>query len=577
MNGRHDLVIRGGNVVDGSGGPAFGADVAIHDGRIVAIDKAVGPGEREIDASGLAVAPGFVDVHTHYDAQVFWDPKLSPSSNHGVTSIFGGNCGFSIAPLSGKPEDAAYIMRMLARVEGMPIESLEAGVPWSWTSFAEYLGSIEGRLGINAGFLVGHSALRRAVMGDRAIGEEASEAEIEQMCRLLAVSLEAGGLGFSTTLSRTHNDAEGKPVPSRYASDAELMALAAVVKGYEGTWLEMVSDTGTSFSPRNVERMTEMSLAADRPLNWNVLSPDSRYRAEYDNQLAASDYAAERGAKVIALTAPQPIGLVFNFEAGMVIDAFHGWGEVMALPIPERIKQLSDPEVRRELNRSARAAPGPFALLADWSAWTIVEATRQENKDLEGMTIGALASRLNKTPLDTLLDLAISEDLKTRLMPPQSGADHESWQMRGRAWRDDRTIIGASDAGAHLDMIDTFAFSTQVLSLGVRERGLLGLEEAVHRMTDLPARTFGLRERGRLTPGYFADIVMFDPVTIACGPLHTRSDLPAGEGRLFCDAIGVEHVLVNGEPIVTHGRHTQALPGKVLRSGQDTRTVRPSN
>jgi len=577
MNGRHDLVIRGGNVIDGSGDPAFRADVAIEGGRIVAIGEAVGPGDREIDASGLAVAPGFVDVHTHYDAQVFWDPKLSPSSNHGVTSVFGGNCGFSIAPLSGKPEDAAYIMRMLARVEGMPIESLEAGVPWSWTSFAEYLGSIEGRLGINAGFLVGHSALRRAVMGDRAIGEEASEAEIEQMCRLLAVSLEAGGLGFSTTLSRTHNDAEGKPVPSRYASDAELMALAAVVKGYEGTWLEMVSDTGTSFSPRNVERMTEMSLAADRPLNWNVLSPDSRYRAEYDNQLAASDYAAERGAKVIALTAPQPIGLVLNFESGMVIDAFHGWGEVMALPIPERIKQLSDPQVRRELNRSARAAPGPFALLADWSAWTIVEATRQENKDLEGMTIGALASRLNKAPLDTLLDLAISEDLKTRLTPPRSGADHESWQMRGRAWRDDRTIIGASDAGAHLDMIDTFAFSTQVLSLGVRERGLLGLEEAVHRMTDLPARTFGLRERGRLTPGYFADIVMFDPDTIACGPLHTRSDLPAGEGRLFCDAIGVEHVLVNGEPIVTHGRHTQALPGKVLRSGQDTQTVRPSN
>jgi len=576
MTGTLDLAIRGGRLIDGTGAPAIAADIGIRDGRVVQTGK-VGPAECEIDASGLVVAPGFIDVHTHYDAQVFWDPRLSPSSNHGVTSVFGGNCGFSIAPLSGDPGDAAYLMRMLSRVEGMPLESLEAGVPWSWRSFADYLGLLDGRLAINAGFLVGHSALRRAVMGSRALGHEASDDEIAAMCRLLDASLRAGGLGFSTTLSRTHNDAEGQPVPSRYACDRELLALAAVVREHEGTWLEMVSDTGTQFSPENVSRMTEMSLAAGRSLNWNVLSPDSRYREVYDNQLAASDRAAERGARVIALAAPQPISLVLTFEAGMVIDAMPGWAEVMALPIPERTAQLADPAVRAQLNRTAHETTASIGALADWSTWTIVETVRPENKPLEGMTIGALASRLNKAPLDTMLDLAISEDLKTRLMPAPTGADHESWQMRGAAWRDDRAIIGASDAGAHLDMIDTFAFSTQVLSLGVRERRLLTLEDAVRRMTDLPARTFGLRGRGRVAPGYFADIVMFDPDRIACGALHTRYDLPAGAGRLYCEAIGVEHVLVNGEQIVANGQHTEALPGTVLRSGRETETVPIAN
>jgi len=573
MAGDLDLVIRGGILVDGTGTPGVRADVGVKAGRIVAVGLDVGSGAQEIDATGLTVSPGFIDVHTHYDAQVFWDPRLSPSSNHGVTSVFGGNCGFSIAPLSGKAEDAAYLMRMLSRVEGMPLESLEAGVPWAWHSFADYLASFDGRIAINAGFLVGHSALRRAVMGERAVGSEATDAEIAEMCRLLGNSLQEGGLGFSTTLSRTHNDADGQPVPSRHASDRELFALAAVVGEHEGTWLEMVSDTGSSFSPANVSRMTDMSKIAGRSLNWNVLSPDSRYREIYENQLAASDYAAQRGAKVLALAAPQPIRLVLSFEAGMVIDAMPGWADVMALPLPERIRQLSDPAVRLELNRSARNTTASIGALADWSGWTIVETAKGENKALQGMTIGALASRLHKAPLDAMLDLAIDEDLKTRLMPPPSGTDHESWQMLGAAWRDDRAIIGASDAGAHLDMIDTFAFSTQVLSQGVRERRLLTLEDAVHRMTDLPARTFGLHGRGRIAAGYFADIVVFDPDSIACGPLHTRHDLPAGFGRLFCDAIGVEHVVVNGVAVVTHGEHTEYLPGKVLRSGSDTLTV----
>ena len=567
-----DLAIRGGSVIDGTGSPARRADVGIRDGRIVAIGE-VPPAREDIDATGLVVAPGFIDVHTHYDAQIFWDPALTPSSNHGVTTVIGGNCGFSIAPLSGKPDDARYMMRMLSRVEGMPLESLEQGVPWSWTSFADYLGLIEGKAGINAGFMVGHSALRRAVMGSRAVGELATQDEIAEMGRLLAESLAAGGLGLSTTLSVTHNDADGQPVPSRHAAQEEMFALARVVGEYEGTWLEMVADTGQPFSEKSKTIMTEMSRASGRALNWNLLAANSRHKDLFDAQLSASDYAAERGGRVIALAAPHPIGVVLSFEAGMVIDAIPGWAEVIGLPLPQRIMQLSDPAVRRRLNATSAAATGTFREMADWSAWTIVETFEPANKLLEGRTIGWLASALDKTPIDAMLDLAISEKLRTRMQPPVHGRDRESWEMRAGAWKDARTVIGGSDAGAHLDMIDSFAFSTQVLAAGVREHRLIGLEEAVHQMTQVPARTFGLRDRGVLAPGYHADVVVFDPETIGCGPLHSRADLPGGAARLYAEPIGIAHVIVNGAPVHRGAHHTGRLPGKILRSGVDTVTV----
>ena len=567
------LAIRGGEVIDGSGGQRVRADVGVRDGRIVAVGDDVGGAEQTLDATGLVVAPGFIDVHTHYDAQVFWDPMVTPSSEHGVTTVLGGNCGFSIAPLNGEREDGEYLMRMLSRVEGIPLESLESGVPWNWTSFGSYLSALDGKLAINAGFLVGHSALRRHVMGARALGEAASADDLHQMGALLRQSLSEGGLGFSTTMSRTHNDAEGRPVPSRSASDDELVSLARVVGEFEGAWLEMVSDVGTPFSEANLERMASMSKAAGRTLNWNVLSPDSRHKDVFESQLAASDYAARRGAKVIALAAPQPIKVVLSFAAGMIIDSFAGWEEVMALPLPERKARLADPDVRRQLNASMHADASMRGELGDWSRWTIVETFAAANKALEGQSIGALASRLGKAPLDTLLDLVIEEDLRTLVSPPVSGTDNESWRMRGAAWRDPRAIIGASDAGAHLDMIDTFAFSTQVLSEGVRERNLLGLEEAVHRLTDVPARVFGLRDRGLIANGYWADLVVFDPQTVGCGPLYTRRDLPRGAARLYCDAVGIQHVVVNGREIIRHGRPTGVLAGKVLRSGRDTRTV----
>jgi N-acyl-D-aspartate/D-glutamate deacylase len=570
-----DLVIEGGTLVDGTGGPSFVGSVYIQDGRvrrIVPEDSASEPAGEILNATGRIVAPGFVDVHTHYDAQAFWDPVLSPSPFHGVTTVVGGNCGFTIAPLSGDEADAEYLKRMLARVEGMPLESLDAGVPWgSWRSFADYLGCLDETLAVNAGFLVGHSALRRTVMGERANTDSPSDDELAQMKALLRECLDAGGLGFSSTLSPTHNDMEGNPVPSRLADRDELLELAGVCKEFPGTVLEFLPGT-KEFDEDAYELMTSMSLAAQRPLNWNVFVPGNP--ALDDSQLGATDYARERGADVIALTPSQPVITRINLHSAFIFDAFHGWEETMRLPIPERIEALRDPALRNALDEGAHAEEsGVFIFMAGWAGYTVDEVALAKNKSLEGRTIGDIATERGVEPFDALLDLAIEEELKTSFIPLLYGDDDHSWQGRVAAWQDSRTVVGASDAGAHLDMIDTFSFSTQLLSNAVRKRRLLDVEKAVHHLTEVPAKLVGLKERGLLKEGYWADIVVFDLDRVDCSATYTRYDLPAGAGRLYADADGIEHVFVNGKEIVRHNEFTDTFPGRILRSGTDTATV----
>ena len=570
-----DIVIKNGTLVDGTGSEARPGEIGIRDGRIVsvaergAIDE---PARETIDAAGKVVAPGFVDVHTHYDAQAFWDGTLSPSPFHGVTTIMGGNCGFSIAPLSAEAGD--YLMRMLARVEGMPLESLEAGVPWDWTSFGEYLDRLEGKLAVNAGFMVGHSALRRVVMGERAVGSEASEDELEQMVALLRTSLAEGGLGFSSTVSTTHNDGDGNPVPSRHASRDELIALAGSVRDFPGTTLEFLPGVG-AFSDEQVELMSDLSLAAGRSLNWNVLAPSSMNPDLAEEQLRATDYARKRGAEVIALTVPQPMTVRINLHAGFIFDALYTWNELFRLSVPERIEKLKDAGFRRQLEENAQSEKsGIIRALAVWGNMTVDQTFSEATRKYRGRRIDEIAQEEGKSAFDTLIDIALLDDLHTYFMPPSFGQDDASWELRGKIWRDDRSVIGASDAGAHLDMIDTFAFTTQVLGAGVREHAVISLEEGVRQLTDVPARLYGLVDRGRLEEGWRADVVVFDPATVGVGETYTRMDLPGGAGRLYADAIGIENVIVNGVAIIEAGEFTGELPGTILRSGRDTETVK---
>ena len=568
-----DYLIKGGTIVDGTGAARYQGDVGVKDGRIAAVGKVDQAARETIDASGLVVAPGFVDIHTHYDAQVFWDPALSPSCYHGVTSVFAGNCGFSVAPLTAEGSD--YLMRMLARVEGMPLASLRDGVPWNWTSFGSYLERVQERQpAVNIGFLVGHSALRRAVMGAAAVDQPANPQQLAAMQQLLHQSLAEGGMGFSSSQAPTHNDGNGHPVPSRAADGAELIALSGCLRDHPGTLLEFIPTVGP-FEEKHMQLMTEMSLAAQRSLNWNVLIVNTGARAIYENQIQAADYAAARGAEIRALTFAQPVSLRLNLLSGFGLDALPGWAAVLGLPAPERMRALADPATRARLIESAAHPDVPVLLRAmgNFNAMTIEQTFAPETKAYQGRALAEVAAERGQSPADAFFDIALADGLRTCFLPRLGGDDEESWALRGAMWKDPRTLVGASDAGAHLDMIDTFAFSTTVLGEGVRKRGLLTLEEGVHQITDLPARFMGLKERGRIAQGWHADLVVFDPERIGKGKMDMRFDLPGGAGRLYCEAEGIHQVLVNGTVIVRDNQLTGQRPGVVLRSGRDTETA----
>jgi N-acyl-D-aspartate/D-glutamate deacylase len=570
-----DVVIRDGLVVDGTGAVPTRADIGVRDGRVVAIgpEACDESAARVVDATGLVVAPGFVDLHTHYDAQLFWDPLASPSPYHGVTTVFGGNCGFSLAPAGA--DHAPYLRRMMARVEGMPLPALEAGLPWDWSSFGDWLDRLDGRISVNAGFLCGHSALRRFAMGEDAIGEEASPADVATMVNALHEALEAGAMGFSTSQAPTHNDDAGNPVPSRSASRAELLALASAVADHPGTTLELIlAGSINGFDDDEITLMTDMSLTAQRPLNWNVLGVSSINPTGHLSQLRASDEAASRGARVAALTLPHPTSIRLSFLTGFVLDGLPGWREVLSLPVPERLVALSDPAVRRRLDEQAHSPEaGVLAGLANWSILELVETFAPENKLLTGRRVGDIASERGVAPFDALLDVVVADELRTGLAPPVFGDSDSDWELRASVWRDPRVIVGGSDAGAHLDMMCGAVYSTSLLGGAVRARGLLSIEEAIRLLTDVPARFYGVRDRGRIADGYFADLVLLDPERIGHGPVHTRVDLPGGAWRLYAESDGVERVMVNGIDIVVDGEATGDTPGTLLRSGRDTESV----
>jgi N-acyl-D-aspartate/D-glutamate deacylase len=566
-----DMLLKGGLLVDGTGGPARQADVGIRDGRVVAIGKIDESAQRVVEVDGQVVSPGFIDIHTHYDAQAFWDPTLSPTPLHGVTSVIGGNCGFSIAPTTA--EDSDYLMRMLARVEGMPLTALETGVPWDWRSTAEFLGRLDGTLMINAGFMVGHSAIRRTVMHDDATVKEATPDQIAEMSRLLAEGLAAGGLGFSSTNSPTHNDHHGDPVPSRAASKQEFITLAGVARTYPGTSLEFIGGLAP-YSQETFDLMANMSRNADRPLNWNVLMVTGDNDALVAHQLDGSGNAETKGGRVLALTLPDQLRLYLNFASGFVLDLLPGWQRPMALPDDEKLRALANPEQRAELGRLAATAVDPVTPVSQWADYELVATETEQYRPWVGRSVGDLAASLGKTPWDALIDVVVADRLSTVITKPDTSQDRASWHTRVKVWQDRRVVVGASDAGAHVDMIDSFNYTTTLLARAVRDHQLLSVEEAVHLITDRPARLYGLRERGQIKEGWHADIVVFDPNTVGPQPIALRNDLPGGARRMYGEADGIAHVFVNGNEVVHAGGFSEARPGRLLRSGRDTETVR---
>jgi len=571
-----DYVIRNGTVVDGTGAPGYRADVGIRDGVIVAVGTVDEAGTTELDAEGLVVAPGIIDPHTHYDAQLFWDPTASPSNLHGVTTVIAGNCGFTLAPIKEKDHD--YIRRMMAKVEGMPLVALEDGIKWDWTTFSEYLGRLEGNLGVNAAFLVGHCAIRRWVMGSERADAVANDEELAAMTALLAESIEAGGIGFSSSQSRTHSDGDGNPITSRYADRREMLAFCEVLRDHPGTTLEYITNGCLdSFSDEEIDLMVAMTTTARRPLNWNLLTVDSRTPEKTARQLEASVAAAAAGGRIIALTMPTLVPMNMSFRTHCALFLIPGWGDVMGLPADQRIEKLRDPEVRAQLDELAHSeGAGVFRRLSSWANYIIGDTFAPENAGYSWRDVGSIAEEQGKSPFDALLDLVIADELRTVLWPKASDGDDASWAARVDVWNDPGAMVGGSDAGAHLDRMCGSNYPTSFLGDCLRKRKLVPLERAVQLMTAAPAELFGLHDRGRIAEGLCADLFVFDPETVGSEPATLVHDLPGGSPRLIADALGVVRVLVNGVETIADGKPTGNLSGVLLRSGRDTVTVDPS-
>ena len=572
----YDEIIKGGTVIDGTGTPGRLADIAIRDGKIVTIGKVDGDATIVTDATGRMVMPGVVDVHTHYDAQLLWDPGASPSANHGVTTIIAGNCGFTLAPLRPTAAEAEYLQEMMSRVEGMPLPALRT-IDWNWETFEQYLNQFENRISVNAGWMAGHCAIRRYVMGPESVGGEATPEQIEAMVAELRKAIEVGALGWSFTTSGSHSDGDGQPVPSRWASTEEMLAMATEVGRHEGTSLEgIVPGCLDRFADDEIELLATLSAAAKRVMNWNVLTIDSREPDRVGRQVEAFDRAKEIGGRVVALTMPVLVPMNMNFATFCGIWLLPGWEDTLRCDIPERIARLQDPATRATLLTASKSEEaGIYRRLADWEDYVVGDTFAPENAGLSNRTVGEIAAERGTEPFDTLLDIVIADGLQTILWPAPKDKDPESWRMRVEAWNDERVMIGGSDAGAHLDRMCGATFPTRFLGDMLNGRKLIPIERAVQLITQTPAQLFGLVDRGTLVEGSNADIVVFDPETIGSENAHMVADLPGGCSRLTADSYGIERVLVNGTAVIINGQATGATPGTVLKSGKDTYTVLP--
>jgi N-acyl-D-aspartate/D-glutamate deacylase len=582
-----DLAIRGGVVVDGTGRPGRRADVGMADGRITRITSVGRPGaesfsaRRTIDASGLVVCPGFIDVHTHYDAQVLWDPTVSPSPLHGVTTVIAGNCGISLAPIE---PDTSFLTGLLSRVEAIPLEALEQGLDVRWQTFDEYLRTVENQpLAINIGFLAGHSAIRRRVMGREASERAASPGEIDQMSRQLADALVAGAMGFSSATAATHRDGAGMPTPPAFASNEELIALAGVCQDFSGTSVEFIPGSSAyGFTDDDYQLLTAMSVAAGRHVNWNtVLMNYPAIPNIHERQLASADKAEAAGGFVVPMMIPHNFRVRTDFlESDVGFRSIPGFEQLFDLAPVERVQAIANPSVRARLHRSLDDAPvGTPAMFRDSLADHVVSDSDSDNMQVFlGQSVAKLASDAGTTPLDVMLDLAAASDLDVgfvRHLVPVATAEERA--LQARVLRDPRVVLGASDGGAHVRGVVNVEYSTASFAELVRDEPVFTLEELVQEFTDVPAQLYGLVDRGRLREGAHADVVLFDPDQIGASAVRLVRDLPGGAARLFSHGLGIESVLVSGTEVVRGGEFTGAHPGRVLRSGTDSKSwARPN-
>ena len=556
---KSDLLIRNALIVDGTGAPPFLGSVRVLGERIAEVGECAGPAKIEIDADGLVLAPGIIDSHTHFDAQITWDPMATPSPGHGVTTVLIGNCGFTIAPC--RPENRDKTMRNLVRVEGMSLKAMEAGIDWEFESFSDYLQLLEAKgVGPNVGTFVGHSSIRTYVLGDEASLRSATEDEVEIMRCLVDEAMAAGAVGFSTSTSPSHNGADGNPMPSRLATEHELKALVGVL-GTRGKGVFMLtkgSSTPVPFLETLAEEIKRPVVIA--ALLHNSTDPEGVFR-----DFECIEAARSRNNLLWGQVSCCPLSNEFTLRAPYPFEGITAWKPAMQAASDEDYRQLLGDQSFRDSVRAELTQPAAVRLFnGEWDKLKVLEVSWPSHRHLEGQSLASLAKSSGQDPLDLMLDLALEEDLETTFLSVLLNADEAAVS---KLLTHEYSAIALSDAGAHLTFFCDAGFGLHLLGHWVRDRKIMSLEQAIYRLTGQPSQIYGIVERGYIKQGAFADLMLFDPDTVGRSPARRVSDLPAGERRLTTDPLGVHGVWVNGTRIVDEGGliGDAGRPGQVLR------------
>ncbi len=561
----YDLLVKNGTVIDGSGGARYRADVAVQDGQIVAIGRLNEKAATVIDAEGHVVSPGFVDGHTHMDAQVFWDPIGSCSCYHGVTSVVMGNCGFTLAPC--RESEADLVFRNLERAEDISREAMLAGIDWSWETFPEFLDAVDDLpKGINYAGYIGHSALRTYVMGERAFTDLATEDDLKKMCAQVRQAMIAGAVGFSTSRTRNHLTTDGGPVASRIAGWDEVRAIVNAV-GETGKGLFEIAGETPGRKPERVrdyfDRLKNLAVESGVTQTWGMFSTrvaPELWRPYFD----LLDETAAAGGRMVAQVHSRALNVLLSFKAHTPFDKWDVWKDLRALPLAEQKTKLADPEFKAKLVAVAsQEYKGPRAVGAEarppnW-AWVYPMA----NMDYDQLSMADLATRRGVHPVELMIDLSLEHDFDIFFRQPIANEDQDHVL---EMMKHPRSVVTFSDSGAHVSQIMDSSLQTHLLSYWVREKEALTLEEAVRQITYNTATLWGLHDRGLIRRGMAADLVIFDPETVGARMPEVVHDLPAGAKRLKQMADGIKHTVVNGEILLSDNEHSGATPGKLLRS-----------
>jgi N-acyl-D-amino-acid deacylase len=557
----YDLLIKNGRVIDGSGRPAFHGDVGVAKGKIVELGRLSGSARQTIEADGRVVAPGFVDNHCHYDAQVVWDPLCTYSCHHGATTVIIGNCSLALAPV--KPEAREKLAGMLSYVEAIPMDVLQAGVPWNWETFPQYMSAIGQRLGVNVGTLVGHSAVRLYAMGEECSERDATADELETMRRLVRESLEAGALGLSITRNMNHFDIAGKRIPAACAPESELFALADVLRELGTGVMQCGGGTNPELKDRLLSRISE---ASGRPIMYNTLLEQARQPGRWRTHLAHVEATARQGIRAIPLCNPGSIVNRFTMKNCQVFRSMPTWLPILQGADADKLAAYADPATRAKLRAEVDAPLGPDSTFSKrWDLMFIDEPKLAKNRGLAGKHIEQIARAQGKHPLDAFLDLAVEENLETVFSLGEINMDTEAVaQILGSPY----AVVGLSDGGAHVQFHSNVSNPTRLLGYWVREKQIMSLEHAVRRLTYDSASAFGIYDRGLVQPGMAADLVVFDPDTVAPVKEDVVHDFPANGWRMRELAEGIHYTVVNGEVLLEKGQHTGNHPGRVIRNAR---------